>query len=407
MSTRIFKQALSETPDYTDFFQQRLQTLLTHWRDHAAVQQVQVAVLDREREVILKAINLGLDSTPLWPLVCPLILAFAPYMERRGHWAAWETVLQRAIAVAQQVSDPSAETTLTALLARLSQRMSHPQDVVRYYRRALHLGRQTGNRFEIARACSNLGFHYIDRGRWWRSEVLSQRALGIFEQLDSNHGRAHTHNHLGLLYTRQRRWPEAEVQLKSACEVWVKMGDQHSIIYGYENLSVLYNDMVRPTEALTWLEKAYDQVKLTGEEAELGKILANMGTAWRDNGDPTRAESYLSQAEAIFRRDANQHGLAQAWGHLGILYLQQARWSEARPLLQNSKLTFHAVQAIDSEVTALTYLIECELLSAASAQAELYLNEAEHLLTLHDLGQQGDFFVERIGKLRQRLPIER
>jgi tetratricopeptide (TPR) repeat protein len=231
---------LSETPNYLDFFQQRLQTLLTHWRDYPAVQQVQVAVLDREREVILKVINLGLECAPLWPLVHPLLVAFTPYMERRGHWAAWHTILQRAIAVAQQLSDLSAETTLTALLARLSQRMSRPQDVVRYYRRALRLARQTGNRFEMARACSNLGFHYIDRGHWWRSEVLSRSALVIFEELGSNHGQAHTHNHLGLLYIRQRRWSEAEAHLKNACEVWETMADQHSLISGYNNLGVLY-----------------------------------------------------------------------------------------------------------------------------------------------------------------------
>ncbi len=128
-----------------------------------------------------------------------------------------------------------------------------------------------------------------------------------------------------------------------------------------------------------------------------------MGMAWRDNGDLTQAESYLRQAETIFRRDANHHGLAQVWGHLGILYLQQAKWSKARPLLQNSRLTFRTVQDIDGELKALTYLIECELASEEPAHAELYLTEAEHLLALHDLGKQGEFFVDRIGKFRQRL----
>ena len=45
---------LSNTQGRVDFFQQRLHDLLTYWRAHEAVQQLQIAVLDREREVILK-----------------------------------------------------------------------------------------------------------------------------------------------------------------------------------------------------------------------------------------------------------------------------------------------------------------------------------------------------------------
>ena len=86
----------------------------------------------------------------------------------------------KAIAAARQMGDVDGEITLTAFLARLSQRQSRGPDVVRLYARVIRLAKRTGNRYEEARACSNLGYYYIDGGHWWRSEVLSCHALATF-----------------------------------------------------------------------------------------------------------------------------------------------------------------------------------------------------------------------------------
>ncbi|MCB0062836.1 MAG: hypothetical protein KDE19_11995, partial [Caldilineaceae bacterium] len=137
---------LSDKQSYVRFFQQRIVRMITHWRDHDAMQQLEVTVLDREREGILKAITLGLEFGPAWPLVRSLITSFTPYMERRGHWETWQRVLLSAIGVAQRLADPATETTLTGLLARLSQRMGHTEDVIYYYRQTIRLARQSGNR---------------------------------------------------------------------------------------------------------------------------------------------------------------------------------------------------------------------------------------------------------------------
>jgi hypothetical protein len=105
------------------YFRHYVVTRLHHWRGHAAVQTIEIATLDREHEHILKAISLGLELDDGWPVVRDLIVAFAPYMERRGHWESWHLILQRAIGTAQKLTDQRAETTLSALLARLSQQL--------------------------------------------------------------------------------------------------------------------------------------------------------------------------------------------------------------------------------------------------------------------------------------------
>ena len=194
---------LDQPADRLAYFQQIILNGLRYWQEHPAVVAGDDTVLDRERDGILNALSRGLEFDSAWPQVLNLIDKLAAYMERRGYWTAWRVVLEKAVATSQRVGDVAGETTMTALLARLSQRQSRGEDVVRYYRRAMRLAKQSDNQYELARACCNLGYYYIDASHWWRSEVLSLRALEIFEELDSDHGRAHTHNHLGLLYMRR------------------------------------------------------------------------------------------------------------------------------------------------------------------------------------------------------------
>ncbi|HRW08725.1 MAG TPA: tetratricopeptide repeat protein [Caldilineaceae bacterium] len=323
-----------------DFFRTYLRTRLHHWRDHAAVKMVEIATLDAEQEQILKAIMLGLDLAEAWVVVRDLIIAFAPYMERRGHWEAWHLVLQRAIGAAQRVGDESGEITLTALLAKLCQRQSRAQDVVRYYRRGIRLARRTGNRYELARACSNLGYFYIDGGRWWRSEVLSCHALATFEGLESNHGRAHTYNHLGVLAIRMKNWPAAETHLLAACRLWTIMPDYHGLITGYGNLALLYCEMAYAQTALCYLVKAEALIQETGETAEIATVWSNMAYAYRLTGEFEKAVVYASKAEEQYRERTNWHAIARVWHNLALTYLATGNLIQANDYCERARALY-------------------------------------------------------------------
>jgi tetratricopeptide (TPR) repeat protein len=322
-------EQLTPNLQYIVYFQDRIMRGLEYWRDHPAIRELKVAILDGERETILTVIGLGLEFPPAWFLVKQLIVALTPYMERRGHWDGWHGVLQKAIAAAQRAGDVGSEITLTALLARLSQRMSRPADVVTYYCRAMRLARQTGNRFEEARACSNLGYLYIDSGHWWRSEVLSKHALMIFEELASNHGQAHTHNHLGVLYTRQKSWHNAEEHLLAAHRIWNHMQDQHGLMHAHGNLGRLYNEMNKPLDAIMHSQRALHQASLTGEESISGVFLMNIAIGYMKQGNTATAYQFANDAEDIFLKFSDELQLAYVWHQRSLFHLQTGQLSVA------------------------------------------------------------------------------
>ncbi|MBV7338385.1 hypothetical protein KFU94_61195, partial [Chloroflexi bacterium TSY] len=151
-----------DTAEEAKYFVQRVLHMVKQWNATEAIHEVDVTILDHEYESVTGAISLGLTLEQGWAIVKPLIIAFTPFMERRGHWHTWHLILERAIDRAHSAEDLDGEITLTALLGRLCQRESRPKDVVYYYRRVIRMAQRSGNRFEEARACSNLGYAYID-----------------------------------------------------------------------------------------------------------------------------------------------------------------------------------------------------------------------------------------------------
>ena len=175
----------------------------------ATVRAVTAKLPDEERVQACHVLDYGLRMADAWPHARDLTVALAPYVERSGQWENWHQQLQRAIDLAEQIQDIDGKLGLMVFVARLAQRQGRVAETIYYYRRVIRLARQTGNRFEEARACSNLGYLFTETGRFLLADVLCQHALAVFTDLQSNHGLAHTHNHLGLLYTRQKRYVPA------------------------------------------------------------------------------------------------------------------------------------------------------------------------------------------------------
>lgn len=303
--------------------------MVAYWQTNQAIQQLDVKTLDKEKEGILKALHFGLTLPAAWPAIKALIIELSSYMERRGHWQAWQQTLEKGIEMAQQWADLDGEISLTNLRGRTLQRQGDTVGVIRNYRRVIRLAKQTHNQVEEARACSNLGFAYIAKQRWWRSELLSCHALQIFNKLAHQHGRAHTHNHLGLLYLTGSRWNEAEAQLQMACRIWEHEHDQHGLLRGLANLGYLYNEMEQPLEGVAYLQRALACVEQSGEHGEAPHIFLNLAVSYEKLGETVQAESAAKQAEMIYQKNANLLGVCNAWESLGRIYDQNRQPEKA------------------------------------------------------------------------------
>lgn len=388
----------------TDVFRRYILANLHYWRDYVAARLADTAALDRGRDRILKALSFAFELEEAWPAIPGLIEACSPYMERRGYWEAWRWVLTEAITVAHRSQDMAGVVRFSALLARLCQRQSDFKRAIAYHRQTIRMARRIGDRYNEARACSNLGYLYVEKGHWQRAETLCCHALAIFEQLGSQHGQAHTANHLGFLYTLQHRWKEARRYLKRACAIWQTMADEHGLMRGFINLGGLCIKMEQPAEALAYLEKALHLAQLSGDETAIGLIYQNMGLAQTIGGDLTQAEAYVRRADAIFRQYSNSEGLARGWHFLGAIYFQQDRRPEAILCLENALAGWRNLKNKIDEINTLLDLIEYDERAGGDQQRALArLQEAERLLGSEQANPYHRHLQLRLAEIRRSL----
>lgn len=384
-------------PDCRNFWQQRIQLNLTYWQSYLVQNSADTTVLEREWQAIVRAILLGLDLPAAWPAVFQLIVDFSNFMERRGYWDVWQSVLHRALPAATQAD----EITLSVLLARLHQRQGQVKPMIASCRRTIRLARQAGNRYDLARACSNLGYHFIEQGHWHRGEILCCYALEIFEALNSDHGRAHTENHLGILYFRRQLWERAEQHLNRACNIWEAMGDTSGLMFGYINLGALCYEAGRPKEGLRFLQQALALAGQMGDVVFAGRIYLNTGICYRIMGQFNQAEEYLRRADATFKRYPSLYWSGLVLDNLGLLATGRQQWAEAEKQLTLARQIWSDVGNTHHEIRVLSYLAQLELARDEPERANFWLRQAQQMLT--QVGQTGIYWLlhQKIEKLHR------
>ena len=323
----------------------------------ATVRAVTAKLPDEERVQACHVFDYGLRMADAWPQARDLTVALAPYVERSGQWENWHQQLQRAIDLAEQIQDIDGKLGLMVFVARLAQRQGRVAETIYYYRRVIRLARQTGNRFEEARACSNLGYLFTETGRFLLADVLCQHALAVFTDLQSNHGLAHTHNHLGLLYTRQKRYVPAEHHLKVACMIWQQMGDTHSLFHGNVNLGILCNQTEQPNEALKHFDSALQSAELSGEAIGIGKIWNNIGLVHLNLRNFSLAEQYFWKAQSLFSQISDYGELAKTHYNLGLTYQHLKKWQDALTHLEMALSIFQDAQNTIEAMKVLVALV--------------------------------------------------
>jgi hypothetical protein len=369
------------------------------------VRAVETKLADEERVQACHVLDYGLRAAESWTGACALTFALATYMERGGHWDIWQQFLERAIVAAQERHDIDHEITLTALLARLYQRRGDAQVMMRHYRQVIRLSRRWGNRFELARACSNLGFHYIFSEHLWRAEMLSLTALSIFNELESAHGRAHTHNHLGILFTQKHDWMRAKEHLLSACAIWQTRQDQSGLMRGHSNLGFLYNETDNYDDGIYHSTIALKLAEILGEEPLISSFAANLSLANLKIGNVQKAKEFAVLAEKIFKKYADRLGLAQIAHTNGLIAIYEKNYVQAQALIN------YAVDSL-TELNKYYFLFQVKLTKVhLEIQLENYicakdeLAELDTLLMEHFSGNALQAYNAKLTEKRRQLEL--
>ncbi len=221
------------------------------------------------------------------------------------------------------------------------------QGAIRNYEEAAELYNQADSKFDAARMYLRIGNANLERAEYDVALSYLQRALPIFEEVNSAAGIAAVTNSMGVIYFTQELYDKALEVHFNQLERSRELGAQREIAGSLNNIGNVYNHLaadslrslfgenfldsikIEPTdkylrlfdEALRYYDESLQVREELGDADGAVGCLMNMGIIYVNSGKPAQALEPLERALELNAELNNRANQAQIYLWLGQVYL--------------------------------------------------------------------------------------
>lgn len=190
----------------------------------------------------------------------------------RGEWPEAASQYERAAALAERCGNRRLTAQAWHNLGLLAADQGQWEDAYRQFRRALGIALSEGDAYLEALCLLNQADVHLALERWDEAREGAERALRIFDRLESRRDKSAAHRVLGVVFRETRRPALAESRLRSAVEIAVSTTCPLSEAEARRELAELYRWQGRPVDALAQLDHAADLFSRLGARADVADI---------------------------------------------------------------------------------------------------------------------------------------
>jgi tetratricopeptide (TPR) repeat protein len=352
------------TPDleaWRTFFEQQVASNARFWLEQITQREASPALMQRERDNILKALSRALQVPAAGQSAVNLLRAFHSYMERQGALTQWEHLVVTSIELCRREGNKADEASLLDHLGELKRDQGEWAQAAVYHETASRLHALLGDTARSARALTNLGQVYWLQRKYEEATRILKRALDGFRTCEDADGQAFAHAMLGLVRFEQLQWDEALAHHQAAHRLWSEAGNREGIARAQHNMANAYRAMGNSPEAESWFGSAIALYEETHSRFYQALATMDMGNLYLEQGQPEQAETLYRQAREVMEQVRHTRGLAQVYNNLGMACTQQQKWGLAEDFFQRSIALWHKLGEPVSQANAEDNLAEAYL----------------------------------------------
>jgi len=190
----------------------------------------------------------------------------------RGEWPEAASLQQRSAALAERYDNHRSAAHAYHNLGLLAAAEQHWEEAYRQFRRALGIALHEGDTYLEACCLLNQADVHLALERWDEARDGAERALRIFDRLETRRDKAAANRVLGVVFRETRRPALAESRLRSAVEIAISTVSPLSEAEARRELAELYRWQGRGIDALAELETAADLFSRLGARADVADV---------------------------------------------------------------------------------------------------------------------------------------
>jgi tetratricopeptide (TPR) repeat protein len=228
-----------------------------------------------------------------------LARTLATFLNRRGHWHDWVAVGRAAVAAAQRLADPIAQTHAHHTLARAYTLLGRFDDAHTQLRHALDLTTRTGAQTQQAHTHRNLAYLWGRRGRPAQALPHAQQALRLCQATDNQAGQARALNEVGWCHALLGEHQQALTYCQQALTLHQQLGDRQGQAATWDSLGYAHHHLGQHTQALTCYQHALTLCQDLGDRYGEATTLTHLGDTHHTTSNPQAARDAWQQALTI------------------------------------------------------------------------------------------------------------
>ena len=202
------------------------------------------------------------------------------------------------------------------MTAQASGRLDEAGD---WYRKALTIREELGNRPHMADTYHQLGMTAQDRGRLEEAGDWYRKSLAIKEELGNRPGMALTYHQLGNTAYLRGQLEEAGDWYRKALAISEDLGDRPGMATTYHQLGTTAQDCGQLEEAGDWYRKSLAISEDLGNRSHMAATYHQLGMTAQDRGQLEEAGDWYHKSLAIKEDLGNRRGMALTYAQLGLL----------------------------------------------------------------------------------------
>ncbi|MEM7355156.1 MAG: tetratricopeptide repeat protein, partial [Acidobacteriota bacterium] len=308
-------------------------------------------------------------------------------LRRVGESDAALGMLQEALALARESSNPAGVAKTLNEIGRVHRQKGANDRAIAAYRDALELWRELGETAQASRVLNNLGAAWMASGDLRQALPYYQQALNLFRQSGDRRRQATALANLGVLHDRLGRIDLAAASYEEALELCAALGRPDLEADVLNNLGVTLDQLGEPYEALESYAAARKIYRKLGDQSRQAAALNSQASLLLDLGRPDEARRLLVSATALLNEAGDPYLETRVLLNSGVVARELDEPSTA--LDRFSKALDHARRADDRDAEA----------HALYHQAVIRQRTGEGQLA-HDLAQRALALFRRAGDVR-------
>ncbi len=249
--------------------------------------------------------------------------------QEQRQWASAEGYYRQALEIYVEFGDRYEQARTYHQLGMVAQEQRQWAQAEGYYRQALALDVESGDRHGQAATYHQLGNVAFEQRQWAQAEHYYQQALEIYVEFGDRYNQAHTYHQLGMVAQEQRQWASAEGYYRQALEIDVEFGDRYSQAITYHQLGTVAQEQRQWAQAEAHYRQALALKIEFGDRYSQASTYHNLGAVAQEQRQWASAEGYYRQALALKIEFGDRHSQARTYHQLGRVAEEQRQWEQA------------------------------------------------------------------------------